>query len=110
MKQQWTIRVINPVPYGPTRRIGHVGLPGVWVEQLRRLGVLKVLREYDGFHAKTEKGDYVDGAEVLEIRCPDARGLDLRMWAESNAARMRSFGINAVAAPEWGNQPFNARG
>lgn len=99
-KQEWTVRVVNPIPYGPTRPVGHLGLPGVWVEQLRRLGHVRVLREYNGEHKKREDGTYEDGYEVLEFPAP--KSADSQGWARQNAARMASFGIDAVAAPKWG--------
>lgn len=40
-----------------------------------------------------------DSDEVFDILCP--RGLDSKTWAERNAARMQSFGYNAVVAPRW---------
>lgn len=126
-KQEWTVRVVNPTPYRPGRAIGSVQLPGLWVEQMRRLGYLSELKSYDGKHTCVCRHDIdmhkrdASGAhpctyngcgctnadpqdnmsQILELRCPDPRGLDSKVWAEMNAERMRSFGINAAAAPKW---------
>lgn len=37
-------------------------------------------------------------SSCFDIRCPS--GLDSKMWAEGLAARMQSFGFNAVVAPK----------
>jgi hypothetical protein len=99
MKKEWTIRVINPIPYG-SGRIPHGHLPGIWVEQLRRLGVLRVIKEYDGKHVTISEGQKLDGREVLEFPAP--KGVDSKVWADMNSARMASFGIDVVAVPQWG--------
>lgn len=93
MKQQWVVRVINPIPmHDPVMpRSPWVPLHGAWSESLRYMGYLTVVKEYDG----------KDGYEVVDISAP--RGLDSKSWADSNAARMRTMGINAAAAPEWKN-------
>lgn len=103
-KQEWTVRVINPTPYRPGRRIGSVELPGLWVEQMRRLGYLREIKGYDGEHAKDPvTGELMDSqSQVLELYCPNATKHDTHGWADMNADRMRSFGINAVATPKWG--------
>jgi len=83
-KQRWTVRVVmfhddrlNPQ------------IPGVWVEQLRHLGCLRILKE-------------ADDRTVLEFDYPgDPRGVDTKVWAEQEAERMASFELNAVAAPQW---------
>jgi len=95
---------------------------------LRRLGYAKELKAYDGKH-NCSCGHDIDrhtrdtsGAkpctyhgcgckdvdpqdnlsQVIEFLCPDPRGIDTKAWAEMQAQRMQSFGINAVAAPKWG--------
>lgn len=79
-KVEWTVRVIAP-------REGINQLPGVWIEQLRHMGHCKVLAENDN-------------RSVIEFRAP--HGIDdTRVWAGMESERMRSFMINAVAAPKW---------
>lgn len=61
---------------------------GLLIEQLRSAGVVHVVKERHEM-----EGCYY----LLEIRCP--RGpYDLRMWADMNASRMQSFGLNAHAS------------
>jgi hypothetical protein len=64
-------------------------IPGVWIEQLRHMGVLKVLKEEDD-------------RTILEIEYPGStHSINTRIWAEQESERMKSFGINAAAAPQW---------
>lgn len=61
---------------------------GLLIENLRAAGVVSVIKE-------THKDDGV--FILLEIRCP--RGpYDMRNWADANASRMKSFGLNAEAS------------
>lgn len=87
-KKVYTVRVINFLDHRDT-------LPGLWVEQLRHLGYLKILGE-------NQPGKGVP-RQVLEFRPPSAASS--QVWADMESARMRSFGLNAVAAPEW--EPMN---
>lgn len=84
-KQEWTVRVVQ-LNVGSIEQMNH--LPGVWVEQLRYMGHARELAQLDN-------PDRV----VIEFYAP--RGTDSRIWAGQNAERMRSFGINAAAAPKW---------
>jgi hypothetical protein len=59
------------------------------IEQLRYAGVLSIV-----------KHDTDAGNMVIEIYPP--REVNADIWAEMNAGRMKSFGINAVKAPKWG--------
>lgn len=89
-KQVWTVRVVNMRPDKPLENTNL--LPGLWVEQLRYMGVLKVLLDFEGGSRR----------QVLEFHYPhDSRGIDTERWALMQASRMRSFGINAIAAPAW---------
>ena len=54
---------------------------GLLIEQLRYMGFVKV-------HSDTS----------IDFHCP--HGLDSEIWARQNSERMRSFGFNAVKAPE----------
>lgn len=97
-RQVWTVRVVNynTVPIQDYSKWGN-HLPGVWVEQLRYMGHAKELASY---------GD----RNVIELYCPEPTKHDTKIWAEQNAGRMRSFGIDAAAAPQWAddrNSPDN---
>jgi hypothetical protein len=84
-KQEWTVRVIN-YEDGPGALRNH--LRGVWVEQLRYMGFVKELANLEN-----------PPRTVLEFYAP--KGIDSHVWAGQNAERMRSFGIDAAAAPKW---------
>jgi len=82
VKKIWTVRVVmfegdsmNPP------------IVGVWLEQMRHLGYLNILKQYDN-------------RTVVEFMCPH-RGLDTMLWAQQESERMKSFGINAAPAPMW---------
>lgn len=89
MPKLWTVRIIvhedSPLDLRNARR------DSLWLgEILRYAGHSRVL------HCGPDRPDRT----VYELRPPHGPG-DHRQWAESNAARLRSFGINAAAAPEW---------
>lgn len=89
-KQEWTVRVV-------VWETGNsLDLPGIWVEQLRYLGYARELASFDE-PART----------VVEFYCPNQRGMDTKVWADQNAARMRSFGIDAAAAPKWADEQYD---
>ena len=91
-KIEWVVRVVNPIPnHDPKRKMFGPAVPGAWVEALRYMGYLRRVKEYDG----------KDPYEVFEIRAP--RGMDSKVWANHNADRMKTMGIDAAAAPEWRN-------
>lgn len=86
--QPWTVRVVNMhAEDGPRVTVSNY-LPGVWIEQLRYLGLVRVLASFET-------------RDVIEFRCPNTKDMDCKVWAEQNAERMRSFGINAAACPQW---------
>lgn len=90
-KQVWTVRIINPNQDVRS----YTQLHGFWVEQLRYAGIVRVLAEFVN-------------RSVLELRPPLGEA-NSNVWAQQQAERMRSFGINAAAAPEWpAGQPFPA--
>lgn len=92
-KRVWTVRVVQMGdPSDRSTMAGRDRIGGLWIEQMRYLGYLNVLKEWDGTDA---------GTEVLEF-LPFA-GVDSKSWADMNAERMRSFGINAASAPKWEN-------
>lgn len=88
-KPEWTVRVIN----WEEERITRNYLPSLWVEQLRYMGLARELAQHEN-------------RTVVEIYCREPTKTDTRIWAEQNAARMKSFGIDAVAAPKWGGEPI----
>lgn len=99
-KQVWTVRVVNWQDRNSTAfALASMGttrnhLPGVWLEQLRYMGHAKELASYDD-------------RNVIELYCPESTKHDTKVWAEQNAARMRSFGIDAAAAPQWMDDLYN---
>lgn len=84
-KTIWTVRVI----VFDTRN--GLYLSGPWQEALRYMGHVRVLAHFDN-----------PDRDVLEFGAP--KGLDARVWCEQNAARMRSFGIDAAPAPRWADE------
>ena len=58
---------------------------GMFLEQLRYMGLIKLHRN--------------DETSCFDLFAP--YGVDSEVWAEQNAERMASFGINAVKAPMW---------
>lgn len=94
-KQEWTVRVVQLV--NPNHLVtSDLLLSGVWVEQLRYMGLAREI------YASRQMGDD-KGPErtVIEFYCRNPREYDSKVWADQNAERMRSFGINAAAAPKW---------
>jgi hypothetical protein len=59
-----------------------------FLECLRYAGIVRV-------HGPTTPSD----GKVFDIFPPKARWADSKEWAEQNAARIRTFGLNAAAAP-----------
>lgn len=89
MKSIWTVRLVmfNSSTMNPP-------IPGVWIKQFRHMGLLRVLEVL-------EEGTLSERT-VLEFEYPgSARGIDTKIWAEQESERMKSFGINAAAAPKW---------
>jgi hypothetical protein len=91
-KQVWTVRVVNYRPTKPLSFDNGIPLPGIWLEQLRYMGFAKELADYDD-------------RNVIEFYAP--KGADTKVWADQNAARMRSFGIDAAAAPQWMDDTYD---
>src|SRR5262245_9220968 len=88
---RWAIRVVQFVVDQSGRNNPDV-LPGVWLEQFRRMGYVQELGS-EGVGTTMER-------VIFEIYPPHQghRGYE---WAKQNAERMQSFGINAVVAPVW---------
>lgn len=70
---------------------------GLLVEQLRYAGLVRVVKEsHDDEHEQT--------VYMLEVKAPRGiTGDGVRVWAEQNASRMKSFGFNA--ADSWRELP-----
>ena len=78
-------------------RIVTMGI-GAFDQQVEHGPLLECLRyaHVIHLHRHNEKGTCFDILPPSSISASDTK-----MWAENNAARMRGFGANAVAAPEW---------
>lgn len=96
-KIAWTVRVVQFKDEKFPGYIRHDELPDFWVEQLRYMGFARELATFDEPKPRT----------VIEFYAP--RGADSKIWADQNAGRMRSFGINAAAAPQWHNVSIYGR-
>jgi hypothetical protein len=86
---KWVVRIVlhrkDPCLNSQDERI----MDTPFIECLRYAGLLSVQRD-------DETGMCID------LHCP-ARGAvrDTQVWAQKNAERISSFGLNAVAAPEF---------
>jgi hypothetical protein len=103
-KQIWTVRIIVHHDYSDNadrRRQRSASRDAAWLgEFLRYAGISNWLAEFtDGEKSR----------EVFELRCPDPRGIDTHVWADHNAGRLRSFGLDAAAAPEWNSLSYSER-
>jgi hypothetical protein len=87
-KRRWCVRIVQ---WPGRERLVNPRLPGVWMEQLSHMGSVQVIKPWDGT---------AEGTEVFEFICP-VPGINEQQWADSEAERMRSFGISAAAAPMW---------
>jgi hypothetical protein len=86
-------RPLGTSPIHDTYREGGYTMLGVLMEQLRSMGFARQLASFDEASDRERV--------VLEFGPPKERGIDTQIWAEQQAKRMRSFGFNAVAAPQW---------
>lgn len=59
--------------------------------------ILNTLLECFRYAGLVKLGPDNGNSMSFDIRCP--QGLNSKIWAEQNAARIKSFGLNAVAAP-----------
>lgn len=82
-KKEWVVRVVQCE--GDPHLVPK--LPGEWIESLRYAGLLVN-------HPVDQRGIT---RECFDIRPP--HGANSKAWAEMNAKRMKSFSINAAAAP-----------
>ena len=89
-KQKWVVRVIasktEVMGLQPDQTLS------MFLEQLRYAGLVSICKEeWD----KNGERDRI----VFDIYPP--KGVDAQIWADQNAKRMKSFMINAAAAPAW---------
>lgn len=68
---------------------------GLLIEQLRYMGHFRVHRDGDN-------GVVFDIYPIIHA----SKGEPREAWCRQNAERMRSFGINAVVAPEWNDMTY----
>ncbi len=87
MKKVWTVRVVlnKRKPDADDRRFVGCGVDLLITEVLRYAGVVTVIKD-------------TDTTLVFDIHRAEARGD--QMWAEMNARRISSFGLNAAATPK----------
>lgn len=73
----------------------------MWLENLRYAGIINYHVRSEQVPHPTEVGEF-QYKSLFDIYAPSHIGkTGSKFWAEQNAARMRSFGINAQAAPKW---------
>lgn len=91
VKAKWVVRIIIPKDPDKADVIG-CDYPrnnfGEFLECLRYAGIAQVHADQGG-----------PKQYLFDLRAP--AGVDTHTWAHQNAERMRSFGFNAAAAPEW---------
>ena len=91
-KRRYVVRVVMfKDEHALERKPGNVSFTrnmGTFLECLRYAGLVTIHQD-DGKHV------------TFDLHAP--RGLDDAVWAQHNADRMQTFGINAVKAPEWLN-------
>lgn len=85
---EWTVRIIIHYESGIDQR--HAGRDGWWLGEALR---------YAGLSARLAEFSEPNRREVFELYAP--RGVEPKVWADQNAARLRSFGVDAAAAPRW---------
>ena len=103
-KQEWTVRIIVHHDYGPIAGES-VGRIMQATEEARRARDSAWLGEYLRYAGLTRRlAEFQEGEkrrEVFELYCPNPKQHDTKQWAEMNSARLRSFGLDAAAAPKW---------
>ena len=73
----------------------------MWLENLRYAGIINYHIRGEQTPDPTEAGSFLYKS-LFDLYAPSHIGkAQSKVWAEQNAARMRSFGINAQAAPKW---------
>jgi hypothetical protein len=97
-KTKYVVRVVQLTQSDPRKRRGGNDMPGIWLEQLRYMGVINWITQDEQMLNVDPDGSVFKN--VFDIHAP-FRSFDTKIWSEQNASRMQSFGINAVSAPEW---------
>lgn len=96
-KQEWTVRIVIHHDDRHERHTIEAERDAWWLgEALRYAGLSRKLAEFTAGGPR----------EVFELQCRLPASYNTRVWAEQNAARLRSFGLNAVAAPMWDGGPL----
>jgi hypothetical protein len=95
-KIEWTVRIIvhhNLQPCEHTAAKSNLNSRDAWWlgEALRYAGISSRLGTFSG-PGEAQR-------EVFELRCPEPSKTDTKVWAEQNASRLCSFGLDAAAAP-----------
>lgn len=88
MKRKYVVRVVQLSSEGCDDK----PFSGLALEQLRYAGLIT-------WHIRDAEGNDGVVKDVFDIHAPAK--VDSKIWAEMNAERMQTFGINAVCAPEW---------
>jgi len=88
--RRWVVRVVTDRLNHGTQEPVMRGLGG-FIEALRHAGLVKL-------HFQNDVGGFTFDMLPPAIHKTTE---STKLWAESNAARMATFGFNAVAAPEW---------
>lgn len=96
--KEWVVRVVNmtrvdaPLSFG----VGALNV-GMLIECLRYAGCVTKVSEDE----EVEVAGETYYKEVFDIHAPRDIGKGFtRSWAEQNAKRIQSFGVNAAAAPK----------
>lgn len=97
MAQDWVVRIVVFDATESTAASVRTGRDKLWLGELLR---------YAGHVSTVPRLSRQEGAEVFDLRCPNPKDHDTKVWAEQNAARIASFGLNAAAAPAWTDTPY----
>ena len=97
--KEWVIRIVQFAEDSIHAR--QRDLRSLWLEQLRRAGIIKIHIDQEQVPDPAQPGEYLYKS-LFDLYAPRHIAKDTtQAWAEQNASRMQSFGINAVAAPKW---------
>jgi len=100
MANEWVIRVVQFNRDG-LRSDLRQHINSLWLEQMRYMNLIHWHVRDEQMADPTRSGEYVY-KQVFDLYAPKhVAKTASQAWARKNAERMRSFGINAVAAPIW---------
>ena len=97
--KKWVVRVVQfTLEVNGNFKADRDALSDLWLEQLRYAGVIQWITRDEEIQdpLNSEKTALKNVFDIY-----DPLGGDSKMWAKRVAERMKSFGLNAVAAPEW---------